>query len=133
MTDHNDRDLTAQAQAEQQAITGWVVQAYKTLYQTGLAILRGFGLPADEAARAFVTGAVTFVEDIVHAPGMPTHMIEQTFTDVEKALRDGLTAVQQIRATWAADVAAAAADPGEAPAADVPRGPRAVPDPETTH
>lgn len=103
MTD--ERDLTRDAQAEQHGIQQWVVQAYQTIYHAGLAILRGFGLPGDEAPRAFVTASVMFAEDIANNPGIPAHVKERVFGDAESALTDALANVQTMRAQWAAALA----------------------------
>lgn len=95
MTD--ERNLTAEAQAEHEQVQGWVVSGYRTVFHAGVAILRGFGLPADETARAFVTGAITFCEQICQHPQMPDHMVDRTLDDCEKALQDGLQAIGILR------------------------------------
>lgn len=93
----NERDLTADAQAEQAAVTNWVVQAYKTVYQAGLAILRGFGMPGDEASRAFITAGVQYVEDILGMPNIPPHIKRRVVDDLDKALGDAQNAIAAFR------------------------------------
>lgn len=123
----DERDQTAEAQAEAAGMQQWIVQAYQTIYTVCLANLRGFGLPADEAPRAFVTGAVQFVEDISRRPDVPVHVIARVFDDAETSLTDGLDAVRLIRTRWAEAQAEQAAETAS-PTAEA-SGPRAVPDP----
>jgi len=93
----DEHDLTEQARQEQEGVQQWVVSAYRTVFHAGVAILRGMGLPADETARAFVTGAITFAEQICRHPQMPDHMVDRTLDDAQKSLEDGLQAIGILR------------------------------------
>jgi hypothetical protein len=116
-----EQELTAQARAEQEGVQGWVVSAYKTVFHSGVSILRGFGLPADETSRAFVTGAVTFAEQLANHQGIPDHVIDRTFDDCEKALNDGLAALNMMRAQIADERRdRAMAEAGDLDKADAP-------------
>jgi hypothetical protein len=138
----NERDLTADAQAEQAAVTNWVVQAYKTVYQAGLAILRGFGMPGDEASRSFVTAAVQYVEDILRMPRIPLHVKHRVVDDLAASLDQAAIAVHafrdQLKAEEADQNGPAPDDNGGQQAGDGPGDPgdpapgsRLVPDPDT--